>query len=223
VRKRILFFLWLLLFCWPRVSAAQLDNPTWGLTVSVVPLWSTPSSVMAEVFDADAVDLHGPELRLGVVRGTTLGGEWGISLVHKRFKKDSDVELSSEHGQAIFVTEDAEMIGGEVHRFFVFGSIAQRVQLGVNLALGAARIRGIAKGRYSTAPPGSAEQQATVLTPEIFEFVGRELVWMPIGKAEFGVATRVGDRLKVRVSSGLNFPGYQIVGVTVSYLMGHDR
>ena len=223
MRTRIPLLLCAILLLFPRPSAAQLDNPAWGLTVGFSPLWQMPSEVLSGLFDADIVDLHGPELRLGVVRGTTFGGEWGISLVHKRFKKDSDVQLSGEHGRAIFVTEDAEMLGAEVHRFVVFGTISERVQVGINLALGVAKMRGIAEGRYSTAPPGSAEQTATVLTPEIFEFVGRELSWLPIGKLELGVGTIIGDRLKVRVSGGLNFPGYQIAGVTVSYLMGHDR
>jgi hypothetical protein len=221
-RRRQMLIVLSLLFV-PRSAYAQLDNPSWGLTFGVSPLWKTSNEALSSLLDADVVDLHGPEFRVGVVRGTTYGGEWGLTLVHKRFKQDSDVQLTNDHGRAIFVTEDAEMLGTEIHRFFVAHTFARRVQLGVNLAGGVARMRGIADGHYTTAPPGSAAQRTTVLTPQIFEFVGRDVSWLPIGKAEFGISTLVGDRLKLRLSGGLNFPGYELVSVSVSFLMGHDR
>jgi len=37
------------------------------------------------------------------------------------------------------------------------------------------------------------------------------------------VTALVGDRLKVRVSSGLNLPGFQVVNMSFSYLLGEDR
>ena len=223
MRTRVLLLIATAVLLFPHHAAAQLDNPAWGLAGGFTPLWQVPTELISGLFDAQIVDLHGHELRVGVVRGTTLGGEWGVSLIHKRFKKDSEIELSSGRGRALFVTEDAEMLGMEVNRFFVPWTIARRAQLGINVGIGFAQMRGFAEGQYFAPTAGAAPQRTVVRTSELFEFVGREIRWMGIGKAELGVATLVGERLKVRVSGGLNFPGYQVASVSISYLMGHDR
>jgi hypothetical protein len=168
-------------------AAAQIDDTSWGVTAGFSPRWSIPGNVLAELFDASELDVKGPEFRLGVVRGTTLGGEWGISLIHKRLSKESRFEVEGTDSTVSVVTDDAEMLGVEVHRFFPFGIAGNRVQFGVNLGGGIAQLRGFVTGVYVS---------GTVLA---------------------------GERMKVRVSGGFNMPGFQVVSVTFSYLLGQDR
>ncbi len=207
---------WLLLA--PAPAAAQLDETSWGITAGVSPQWSMPGTLLAKLFDATTLDVKGPEFRLGVIRGTTLGGEWGISLVHKRLSKESTIAVEGSTDVLTVIADDAEMLGVEVHRFFPFAR-AGRVQIGANLGGGIAQLRGFVTGTYiATTSAGF-----TLPFPDAFEVAGREIDWLPIGRAEIGAATLIGDRVKVRVSGGFNMPGFQIVSLTFSYLLGQDR
>ena len=206
----------------PTSALAQIDETTWGLTGAFSPRWKVPATA-GNILDSRDIDVSGRELRIGVVRGTTFGGEWGISLVHKRPRNDGAVSVDVSNGEARFVTEDAELLGVEVHRFFPFGRIGDRVQIGLNLAGGFGQLRGFVRGEFD---PSSAQAQsftALVPTRDIFEYAGRTVDWLPLGKVELGVATLIGDRAKVRVSGGLNVPGFQIINVSFSYLLGQDR
>jgi hypothetical protein len=93
----------------------------------------------------------------------------------------------------------------------------------MNLAGGIAELRGFVRGDYD--PVRSEAQRFTALVPTraIFEYAGRDIDWLPLGKAELGVTTLIGERVKVRVSGGVNLPGFHIVNVGFSYLLGHDR
>ncbi len=211
-----------LLLASPRPGLAQIDNTAWGLTGGFSPRWQVPAAIEGS-FDTSQVDITGREFRIGVVRGTTFGSEWGVSLVHKRLDKTSSVSVDGSDGVARFVTEDAELLGVEVHRFFPFGRIGERVQIGINLAGGLAQLRGFVRGEFDPLSPGAQSFTALVPTRDIFEYGGRTIDWLPLGKAELGVTTLIGDRAKVRISSGLNLPGYQLVNVSFSYLLGQDR
>lgn len=202
---------------------AQIDNTTWGLEVGFTPSWKMPGQALAGAFGADQIDLHGREFRIGVVRGRTFGGEWGVSLVHKRFADDGIVVLSSSSGKGSFTTTDAEMLGFEVHRFFAFGTIAKQVQIGVNLAGGAGQLRGYVDASYVPSNPTQTRANALVRTADIFDYVDKHITWLPMAKAELGAAVLAGDRVKVRITGGFNFPGYEVASVSVTYLMGHDR
>jgi hypothetical protein len=175
-------------------------------------------SWLANVFDATAIDVKGPEFRIGVIRGTTLGGEWGVSLVHKRLSKESTVEIEGSSNLVTVVADDAELIGVEVHRFFPFAR-AGRVQFGANLGAGVAQLRGFVSG----VQVGTTATSFTLPFPEAFVVTGREIDWLPVGRAEIGAATLIGERFKVRVSGGFNMPGFQIISLSFSYLLGQDR
>jgi hypothetical protein len=202
----------------PAPASAQIDDTSWGITAGVSPQWSMPGTIFAELFDATRLDVKGPEFRLGVIRGTTLGGEWGVSLIHKRFSKESTIELEPSNELLTVVTDDAELIGLEVHRFFPFAR-AGRVQIGANLGGGIAQLRGFVTGTYV----GETSTNFTVPFPDAFTATGRQIDWLPIGRAELAAATLVGERLKIRVSGGLNMPGMQVVSLSFSYLLGQDR
>jgi|SRR6266850_1982648 len=206
----------------PTAAFAQIDQTSWGLAGAFTPRWAVPSRV-GVAFDAEEINVTGRELRIGVIRGTTLGGEWGVSLVHKRFNKTSDVTVDGSDGVARFVTEDSELLGVETHRFMPFTRIGDRAQIGVNVAGGIAQMRGFVRGEYHSVRPGAQSFAALVPTRDIFEYTGRNVRLLPLAKAELAVTALIGDRAKVRVSSGLNLPGLEIVNFSFSYLLGQDR
>jgi hypothetical protein len=162
--------------------------------------------------------VKGPEFRVGVIRGTTMGGEWGVSLIHKRLSKESTIEVEGSNDLFTVVADDAELIGVEVHRFFPFAR-AGKVQIGVNLGGGIAQLRGFVTGRQT----GVTTTDFTLPFPDAFTVTGTEIDWIPLARAELGAAILAGDRLKVRVSGGFNMPGFQIISLSFSYLLGQDR
>ena len=215
---------WALLLCaasvliTPARADAQIDDTSWGITGGISPRWSMPGTLLANLFDASTIDVKGPEFRVGIIRGTTLGGEWGISLVHKRLSKESTISIEGSRELLTVIADDAELIGVEVHRFFPFAR-AGRVQIGANLGGGIAQLRGYVTGVHL----GTTATSFTLPFPEAFVVAGREIDWLPVGRAEIGAATLIGERLKIRVSGGLNLPGFQVVSLSFSYLLGQDR
>lgn len=199
-------------------AAAQIDDTSWGITAGFSPRWSIPGDLLGDLFEANRLDVKGPEFRVGVIRGTTLGGEWGISLIHKRLAKESTIEIEGSDSLVTVMADDAEMLGVEVHRFFPFVT-AGRVQVGVNLGGGIAQLRGFVTGEYVS----TTSANFTLPFSEAFEVTGREIDYLPLGRAEIGAAALVGERLKIRVSGGFNMPGFQVVSVSFSYLLGQDR
>lgn len=202
----------------PARAHAQIDDTSWGITGGVTPRWSMPGTVLANLFDATTLDVKGPEFRVGIIRGTTLGGEWGVSLVHKRLSKESTLEIEGSRNVLTVVADDAELIGVEVHRFFPFAR-AGKVQIGANLGGGIAQLRGFVTG----VQVGTTSTSFALPFPEAFVVANREIDWLPVGRAEIGAATLIGERLKIRVSGGFNMPGFQVVSLSFSYLLGQDR
>jgi phage antirepressor YoqD-like protein len=202
----------------PMPAAAQIDDTSWGITGGFSPQWAVPGDWLAGLFDAKTIDVKGPEFRLGIVRGTTLGGEWGVSLVHKRLSKQSTVAVEGSNDVLTVVASDAEMLGVEAHRFFPFARV-HKVQIGVNLGGGMAQLRGFVTGAYV----GTTSTNFTLPFSDALGVTRREIDWIPIGRAELAAATLVGERLKVRVSGGFNMPGFQVVSLSFSYLLGQDK
>jgi hypothetical protein len=202
----------------PVRADAQIDDTSWGITGGVSPRWTIPGTLFADLFDASTLDVKGPEFRVGIIRGTTLGGEWGVSLIHKRLSKESTIEIEGSNDLLTVIADDAELIGVEVHRFFPFAR-AGRVQIGVNLGGGIAQLRGFVTGVQL----GATSSSFSLPFPEAFVVAGREIDWLPLGRAELGAATIIGERLKIRVSGGFNMPGFQIISFSFSYLLGQDR
>lgn len=216
--RAALFLTVVSLLALPATARAQIDDTSWGITAGFSPQWSMPGTLFAKIFDASSLEVKGPEFRVGVIRGTTLGGEWGVSLVHKRLSKESTIELEGTDDLLTVVADDAELLGVEVHRFFPFAR-AGRVQIGANLGGGIAQLRGFVTGTYI----GPTSTSFTVPFPEAFTIVDREIDWLPIARAEIAAAALVGERLKVRISGGFNMPGFQVVSVSLSYLLGQDQ
>jgi hypothetical protein len=203
----------------PAPARAQIDQPSWGIGVGFAPLWKVPET-LGDVFGASTLDIQGREFRVGLIRGTTLGGEWGIVLVHKRFLSESVIEVEQSNGVISAVTDDAEMLGVEVYRFFPFARVG-RTQIGVNLGGGLAQLRGFVTGSVRGRTASSI--RAPISLSELLELAGRDFDIFPLGRAELGVAVGVNDRVKIRVGGGFTMPGIEFASISASWLLGEDR
>ena len=217
-RRAIRLFAAVMTLTVPTLAHAQIDDTSWGITGGVSPRWSMPGTLLADLFDATTLDVKGPEFRIGVIRGTTNGGEWGVSLIHKRLSKQSSLEIEGSTNVLTVIADDAELIGVEVNRFFPFARRG-RVQIGANVGGGIAQLRGFVTGVQL----GNTATSFTLPFPQAFVVAGREIDWLPVGRAEIGAATLIGERLKVRVSGGFNMPGFQVASLSFSYLLGRDQ
>jgi len=181
----------------PTICAAQ--DSFWGVSASFTPTWKTPDNFKV-VFRADSVDLSGSEFRVGIVRGRTPGGDWGISFVRKSLKSGGVVD--GEEGRYV-LGDDVMLTGGTLERFGVFGTIKDRVQIGILMGIGAAQIKGTATRNNTTAVPA-----AEALRP-----LNLDIKFSPLARLELGVAIIVAEGFKVRASGGLTYPGYTTFSV----------
>jgi hypothetical protein len=210
----------------------------WGVTASVTPRWSAAGLVKNYV-DADEYDISGAEFTVGVVRGRSTGDEWGVSFVRKSVQEGSTSRFGTMpvcyqqecvEQSTTFVATNVSLMGVEVHKFFSFVTIRRRVQIGMNLAAGVVLVRGQAEktqrfGTVVTDPTtGTAHiQQATAVSVvdggQIFSG-GNDVSYAAVAKVEAGVGFILSRNLKVRVTGGVNFPGYNVASVHVIYLFG---
>lgn len=227
----------------PSVSA-QTALTSWGVIFGVSPTWRVPENTLKSFFDAETTTLEGSELRIGFVRGQPLRGDWGLSLIHKRLKDgsglvtkpralgDDDTAFSTDFsGRPVvftYTSRDTTLLGAEAHRFVAFGTISERVQIGMNLAIGVGQLRGsIDRSAVffsgTVANPGvqaAAFEAQPVEAKMLFAPWGRQVDWVPLGKVEFAVGGILTPSLKIRASGGFNMPGTQIFSINALYLFG---
>ena len=225
---------------YPAVLLAQpLDKSVhWGIIASVTPHWAAASAVGTHL-EADEYDISGAEFSVGFVRGRNLSDEWGVSFVMKSIAEGSTTRFNTTNVcyqqdcvefSTTVVAKNVSMLGVEAHKFFNFATIRRRVQIGANLAGGVTFVRGRSEkiersGKFVTDPTTGI----TRLT-QITEVSDVEGGWIFSGgtnvehvlsaKAEIGVGFILTRSLKVRVSGGVNFPGYHIASVKVIYFLG---
>jgi hypothetical protein len=222
------------------VAFAQEPDPGrvshWGIAGSLIPHWEFPRA-LADIWNLET-DMTGSELRIGVVRGSDLGGDWGVSYVKKNVSEESIVQLRESAcvqlptgGPACargpyHVTREAGFRGVEAHLFMPFTTIKRRVQIGATFAGGIAEMQGTSdvfiehlvvngtNATRSTETVGSAPFQTTLQDlPQDWDVV-------PIGRVELGVGIIAAPGFKIRLSTGVNFPGYHRIGVYAQYLVG---
>lgn len=237
------------------------QGSSWGVVGGFSP-WGPDSRVekiVTPLFNEDLLPLlDGSDLRIGIVRGRILSGDWGVTFIRKTMAQGSSANTSDGGGcdgrpgaggaivfncfdDGVTVTPDAlQMTGFEVHKFVPFGTIKKRVQIGLNFAGGL----GVGKGQFRTKgfrrtyscsypanvfPVGepcvdrpvtgeSVVPTGTGTGTEPFAYMtssGSNRV--PLGKLELAGAFIAASRLKVRVSGGLNYPGWSNFGVTAIY------
>jgi hypothetical protein len=234
VRQLILMLALLVTVLIPNPAGAQeppANASHWGVTGSFSPAWGIPTVIGDLIASGDEdVDIHGQEFSIGLVRGSIGGGDWGVAFARKKFAKGSTavehLETCSQvscfpGGQTTELYDNASLPGVEFHWFVPFATIRQRVQIGMNLAGGAAFptgtvIRITDEFRIVSANPVTMVPVHSEETKDMSED------WapvFPILKAEALAAVILGPAFKIKVGGGLNFPGAGF-GVTGVYLFG---
>ena len=162
---RIICTCLVLLFVSTSAHAQGTESSSWGVVGSFVPNWKIPQKLepIATLHftedDADIrdLDLSGKEFRIGIVRGRTQSGDWGVSFVRKTFV-DRQIEgyrspgcQGGGSGVVILQCEETWtnldrrgvlLNGVEVHKFIPFATISRLVQIGLNIAGGMASAQG---------------------------------------------------------------------------------
>src|SRR5215217_3475005 len=122
----------------PRSALAQPTKDShWGVSASFSPQW-TSSEKFQELLLMEGDQLAGKEFTVGVVRGSTLGGEWGVSFVRKTFDDMTITDTQQDcFGTDCFSSTTTTTLrsvyfkGVEFHAAIPFVTIKQRVQLGI--------------------------------------------------------------------------------------------
>lgn len=216
-------------------AGAQSSDPThWGARVSFVKNWTMAQQVKDLLSDdGDEINIDGSEFEIGFVRGSRLGGDWGVSFVRKPFKDGSGVTTTDQDcfNQAqtickprteVTTTKNVMLTGFEVHWFIRIVNIKQRVQVGVNVAGGLAQTSGEvvkttdrfeATGFNQQGPTGYKaihEEETSDAKDELFPY-------FPQIKIEVVGSVILAPKFKIQIAHGLNFPAItpRIAGVVL--------
>jgi len=219
-------------------AALAQDESSWGVIGGFTPTWRVPDNAIKNLFDARAVDLSGSEFRIGVVRGKQFGGDWGVSLISKKFKegstvtRESEVDLQQGTFPALygFTTQNTSLLGVEAHKYANFATIKDRVQIGMVFGGGIGQLRGnVNRAAVVYDGTGSGDDLGQEITrfddngipaTELFAPLGFEIEWVPLFRTELAVTGMVAPGLKVRASGGFSMPGMQLFSVNAIYYFG---
>lgn len=221
----------------PAPARAQANQSHWGVNASFTPQWTLMEPLRKLMFNEGGT-LAGQEFTIGVVRGSTRGGDWGVSFVRKPFKDGSgSIEVDSEcfpppaqpnqcaTTRTASLTRGVYLKGVQVHKFYRFANIKDRVQIGMNVGGGIASVKGQVvettdgfeargfnpqTGRVTLSPVHSEETQTAK----------EELMPLfPLLKVEAEGAIILTPALKLQIAGGLNFPSRSF-RTGVVYLLG---
>lgn len=229
------------LFLAAPAAQAQVFVPekgsSWGVSVDATPRWEAMR--LLERFVEDDVDLSGRDLRVGVVRGKAVEGDWGVSFVWASIDKGSSIKSNSTYSYCMnencsevgvgnrFYFVDASFVGLEVHKYIPFVTINDRVQVGVNLGGGALWPRGTAE-KHEVRPQVTIRKDggfdlraitevSRVSARDVFkDRVGTAI--LPTARVEGVLGIVVTDNLKLKLASGVNFPSQHRVTVGAVWL-----
>ena len=230
---RRMFLAAVFLVCLPRVAVSQ-DASHWGIVGSVTPTWKVPSQ-LETLFDG-TVDIKGTDFSIGIARGRSRSGDWGVSFIHKKFKDGSRVEkidqdcTSFSNGCFLdgesFTTRGVAINGLEVHKYIPFVRIRDRVQIGMNVAGGFGTFTGSLDDHEYNAEfvSGNQSGRPTGRQTEIFTTkAAKELIDIavfPIFKLQAAVAVIASPSFKLRFQGGIDLPGYEFVSVVGVFFFG---
>ena len=221
----------------PMLAQEAQERARWGLAGSLTPEWEF-LHFLEDAMDK-SIDMTGDEIRIGVVRGKELGGDWGVAFVRRRVDDGSSLVQEKPKclagtaeppvcaGGTFYRTRGALLNGVQMHRFFPLATIARRVQIGAIVSGGVARLEGEADETQEhlqvTIDPVTGgprfsigSETRSVEARSIFDhtFVAE---YVPIGGVEAAMAVIAAPGLKLRVSGGASFPGFHRVSLTLVY------
>ena len=193
----------------PAPASAQQTRSGWGLQASFAPQWTVPEP--AQALFGDEASIEGDDLRIGFVRGRTLSGDWGLSFVRKKIKDGSYVVIDDYWR----FSRDVVVSGVALDKFTPFGTIKQRVQIGITYGIGA----GWAEGDVQEAELRTGRVYATepsfMLSP-----MDAGLSFVPMARLELTAAVIVIRGVKIKATGGFNYPGVSKISVGAVYIFG---
>ena len=219
-------------------SAQAEKKSSTGVQISFGPQWQILSQV-GNLFRSD-INLTGREVRVGVVRGRTLGGDWGVSYTHNKINDISFIQTFSgrcggyptaEYYRCFDVgttyrLKGVSFDGLEVHKYVPFVTIQRRGQIGVNFAGGVAWIKGSAEKKVTTLRVVNempvreyfvpVETVSMVLAADVLKEEGGPSM-IPMVRAEAVVAVIVAQGIKIKASIGIGALGYSRFDIGATY------
>jgi hypothetical protein len=216
--------------------AASGKDSHFGVRAYFTPSWEMSDFIRDKLAsDGEDVNFLGTEFGIGLARGSTLGGDIGITFVRKKFDDESHVIETDQDcfNQAQTICrpniETTQFSGVtstavEVHWFKPIVTISERVQIGFNIAGGIGNMAGnvvISHDRFE--PTGFNQNGPTgfrqVHEEEVVPAKDEILSIFPFGKIEAAGAVILAPGFKIQAAGGFNFPG---IGFRVGavYLIG---
>jgi hypothetical protein len=221
-------------------APAGYKQKHWGVSASVTPQWKLWSKITNAIADEGQTwDIQGSEFTVGLVHGRSRGGDFGIDFVQSKVKNGSSVRQTEQqctgnnNGPPCFtlnqsdVMDNVKMTGVKVHFFIPFVTIKGRVQAGINIGVGAAKISGndVETEQNLNFVPNTPPQQGgsfkktTVNKTENIKDVF-DLPALPLFDLDVAVAFIVTPAIKVRWMAGIGIPGKTNAVIIGSYLFG---
>jgi hypothetical protein len=197
------------------------------VTASFSPTAKAHDSYRELVYDFEGSgSVKSSEFTIGFVRGSTRGGDWGVSFVRKPLQDGSQVTESEtdcfQPSSCSTFTytktmRNVVLTGVEFHWAPTFVTIANRVQIGINIGGGIASASGDIEEVFVNefTDPNIPDMTNTDLTPAN-EYLFKP---QPLGKVEAQASFILAPAFKVRVAGGFNAPGYGVRFAAV-YLIG---
>ena len=214
-------------FLVPAPAAAQAPSSHWGVTVSFSPSAEAHETYRELVYEFEGSgSVKSAEFTIGVVRGSTRGGDWGVSFVRKPLKDgsratESDTDCFQPSSCSTFtytkIMRNVVLTGVEFHWAPTFVTIADRLQIGINIGGGIASVSGDLEEVFVNefTDPNFPDSTNTDVSP------ANEVLFkpQPLGKVEAQGSLIVTPAFKVRVAGGFNAPGFG-VRIGAVYLIG---
>jgi hypothetical protein len=227
----------------PSSGSSNSQASHWGVLFSATPSWYVPNSIIDKIASGGGATIVGTQFTIGIVHGRSMSGDWGVTFVHESVKDgsngfDNDTSCGFANGPmpggcfntgGAAVTQGVKMNGVQAHKFFSFGAIKQRVQLGLELAGGIGKLSGTLQKTSSDITnvvmnPKTGQRTALLTTTVTTEDVTAELPGkVPLGHLAFVAAAIINPAIKVRWEAGMLMPGQSFSTVMVTFLFGaHD-
>jgi hypothetical protein len=215
----------------------------WGVLFSATPSWNVPNSIIDKIASGGGATIVGTQFTIGIVHGRAMSGDWGVTFVHEPVKDgsngfSSDTSCGFANGPmpggcfntgGAAVAHAVKMNGVQVHKFFSFGMIKRRVQLGLEIAGGIGKLSGTLQKFSSDITnvqrnPRTGLQAGLLTTTITTEDITAELPSkVPLGHLAVVAAAIINPAIKVRWEGGMLMPGQSFSTMVVTFLFGaHD-